>query len=58
MPQPSPVDLVDFSAQREIEKLEAAFDALADMRAQARLQKVADHIGAYYSGAANQEGDE
>lgn len=43
------VDLVDFSANKEIEKLEAAFKALADIRVDSAIEKEQERIGAMFS---------
>jgi hypothetical protein len=44
-----PVDMVDFSAEKEIEKLENAFADLADLRVAGLLQRQQEHIGRYFS---------
>lgn len=54
----SSVDLVDFSAQKEIEKLETVFKDLADIRVQGLLSKTQERVGAFFSPGQNDEGDE
>lgn len=47
-------DLVDYSAQKEIEKLETAFNDLADILADRQIEKEQERIGAIFSFAGAQ----